>query len=431
MVMMIGVIGCSTNSAPSTKLDGSNKPVEQPPKVEAPAEMVFFTAQTITPDDFQAIFADALAKKFPNTKFTQLQESANNKLDGLIASKAAIDLAQYPLTNSAPLMELEFPLNLTSLVTKYHEDLSRFDPAAIKEFRSYSADGQLMALPFSQEMFVLYYNKDIFDKFGVAYPKQGSTWDELIELSRKLTREQDGVQYKGLSPGLNINRIQTQLSNPFVDPKTQKSLVMSTPGWSKMFQTYLNVYSVPGNTPGNGTQEFVDSKNLAMFPHLLKAASNDNFQKGMKEGLKIGVTTFPVFKEAPDTGPGYFGNGLYIPKMSRYPDFAFQVMQYLLSDEVQIQLEKTGQGSALVSPKVRNSLLEGNPLAKEIGFDISFVKGMKLASSYQKTQWDSQAAKIVNDSISDVSSKKKDINTALREADEAVNQMILANPPKK
>jgi ABC-type glycerol-3-phosphate transport system substrate-binding protein len=39
-----------------------------------------------------------------------------------------------------------------------------------------SDDGWLVGIPFTQQFSALYYNKDIFDKFGVSYPKDGMTW---------------------------------------------------------------------------------------------------------------------------------------------------------------------------------------------------------------------------------------------------------------
>ncbi|MCC2685863.1 MAG: family 1 extracellular solute-binding protein [Paenibacillaceae bacterium] len=429
--MMVGSIGCSGNSG-SVPSGMSNEMDKQAPQVEAPAQFVIFTSSATVPSDFQWQFGDVLSKKFPNTKFVQLQESSDKstKLAELISSGQEMDAAQYGLTNSAEFVDLDYPMDLDPLVKKNSFDLNRFEPEAIKAVRSYSPNGELIALPFEYQPFVLYYNKDIFDKFGVPYPKVGSTWDDLIELSRKLTRTEDGIQYKGLNPG-NLNRMQMQLSNPYVDIKTHKSLVLSTPGWTKMFQTFLNIYSVPGNTPGNGANEFLQSKNLAMFPHLLKGVSTDAWQKAIDQGLRLGVSTFPVFKEAPGIGTGFFGSGLYIPKSSKYPDFAFQVLQYMVSDEMQIRTGKNGLASALRNPAVQNALLEGNPIVKEIGFDISLIDKIKLAPSYQRTEWDDEASKIVNKYINDVSNKKSDVNTALREADAEVNQMLLANPPKK
>ncbi|NOU90117.1 extracellular solute-binding protein [Paenibacillus sp. LMG 31460] len=44
---------------------------------------------------------------------------------------------------------------------------------------------------------VLYYNKDIFDKFGISYPRNGMTWDEVYDLAKKLNRTEDGISYRG------------------------------------------------------------------------------------------------------------------------------------------------------------------------------------------------------------------------------------------
>jgi multiple sugar transport system substrate-binding protein len=242
--------------------------------------------------------------------------------------------------------------------------LKRFDPRALEEIRSYSPNGDLIALPFEYQPFVLYYNKDIFDKFGVSYPKLGSTWDDLIPLARKLTRMEDGIQYKGLNPGSNINRMQMQLSNPYVNPKTYKSLIISTPGWKKQFQTYLDIYSIPGNTPGDATSEFLERKVLAMFPHLVKGLSQTAWETAV----------------------------IYIPKSSKYPDFAFQVTEYLLSDEIQTLAVKDGRATALLNPQVQKVLMQDNTLAKEAGFDISMVTRIQLAGPYQRTEWDKKAA---------------------------------------
>ena len=47
------------------------------------------------------------------------------------------------------------------------------------------------ALPFRADFWVLYYNKTLFDKAGVAYPTNDMTWDQYKELALKLTG--DGV----------------------------------------------------------------------------------------------------------------------------------------------------------------------------------------------------------------------------------------------
>lgn len=48
-------------------------------------------------------------------------------------------------------------------------------------------DGSFYAVPFRSDMWVLYYNKDLFDAAGVPYPSNDMTLAEYDELARKMT----------------------------------------------------------------------------------------------------------------------------------------------------------------------------------------------------------------------------------------------------
>lgn len=58
-------------------------------------------------------------------------------------------------------------------------------------------DGNYCGLPYRKSAWVLYYNKDLFDKKGVAYPTSEWTWDQFTEAARSLSYEEDGVTYYG------------------------------------------------------------------------------------------------------------------------------------------------------------------------------------------------------------------------------------------
>lgn len=49
-------------------------------------------------------------------------------------------------------------------------------------------DGQLYALPYIKSKFVLYYNKDLFDAAGVAYPTDDWTWNDFRDAAKQLTQ---------------------------------------------------------------------------------------------------------------------------------------------------------------------------------------------------------------------------------------------------
>ena len=51
------------------------------------------------------------------------------------------------------------------------------------------ADGKQYALPFRADFWVMFYNKDLFDKAGVAYPTNDWTWDEYAAIAREVAEK--------------------------------------------------------------------------------------------------------------------------------------------------------------------------------------------------------------------------------------------------
>lgn len=60
-----------------------------------------------------------------------------------------------------------------------------------------TVDGSLYELPFRNDFWVLFYNKDLFDAKGIAYPTNDMTWDEYDALARQMTDTTFGSQVYG------------------------------------------------------------------------------------------------------------------------------------------------------------------------------------------------------------------------------------------
>ncbi|NTV64105.1 MAG: extracellular solute-binding protein, partial [Oscillochloris sp.] len=52
--------------------------------------------------------------------------------------------------------------------------------------------GKQYLLPKDYTPLAVYYNKKIFDQFGVAYPKDGWTWDDFLHTAQALTKDING-----------------------------------------------------------------------------------------------------------------------------------------------------------------------------------------------------------------------------------------------
>ena len=78
-------------------------------------------------------------------------------------------------------------------------DLEGFYPEALDAFRW---DGELTCLPQNVSSLVVYYNRDLFERYGVAEPRDGWTWQEFVTKAQALTRDEQGFAVRGQDPDL-------------------------------------------------------------------------------------------------------------------------------------------------------------------------------------------------------------------------------------
>lgn len=57
----------------------------------------------------------------------------------------------------------------------------------------YSDDSHYYAVPYKQEVYCVFYNKNLFDRAGVPYPEGPWTWDEYVETAKKVTDLSAGI----------------------------------------------------------------------------------------------------------------------------------------------------------------------------------------------------------------------------------------------
>ena len=69
-------------------------------------------------------------------------------------------------------------------------DLDDFYPAAVNGWGRYN--GMLYAIPAGIDIYAMYYNKTMFDKYGVPYPDETWDWDRYLWAAEKLTKDLDG-----------------------------------------------------------------------------------------------------------------------------------------------------------------------------------------------------------------------------------------------
>ncbi len=112
-------------------------------------------------------YADVLLQEFAANKAPDVIFASSDNLELLEASGKLADLNPY--------LSKETDLKASD----YYETL----------IKRYTKDGKLLVLPRDiAPVAVVYYNKDLFDKAGLAYPKDEWHWEDLRAVAIKLTK---------------------------------------------------------------------------------------------------------------------------------------------------------------------------------------------------------------------------------------------------
>jgi multiple sugar transport system substrate-binding protein len=284
--------------------------------------------------------------------------------------------------------------------------------------------GELYGLPItgSTNSLAMFYNKDIFDKFGLPYPKDNMTWDDVYELTKKIGRTEGGGVYKGFT-GLTPNILRyNQLGLPFIDPNADK--IYDTEKWKAVFNNFLRFYELPNNPFGETlTDHYNDfGKKLNVAMHL----SNHGDYRSFPDKMNWDIMAIPAMKGiAPNSG-GVGAAYWAITQQAPDKELAFRVISYLLSEEVQIANARLGYIPSVVDQKIFDSFGLDDPKLQGKNRKAFFAHPYAPAPAKRNPSLirfnESDQANIFRDVLANVAQNKTDINTALREATELIDK---------
>ncbi|HET6485686.1 MAG TPA: sugar ABC transporter substrate-binding protein [Spirochaetia bacterium] len=132
---------------------------------------------------------DAYLKMHPNADVEWINivgggNYGRDKLQTMIAGGDAPDLMMLNTGQFEQLASRGALKPLDDIIKGEKFDLSLYWPQAIGGI---SYQGKIYGLPRDMSNVILYYNKDLFDKSGVAYPNNNWTWNDLLAAAKKLT----------------------------------------------------------------------------------------------------------------------------------------------------------------------------------------------------------------------------------------------------
>lgn len=372
----------------------------------------------------EPLFVEAVRQKFPEYTIKYIQKGTGYTFPEMIAGGQTFDIyVENARTYARDLVGSKLEQDLTELAKRHQIDLNRFEPGGLEQMMS---AGSLYGLPIYGSGLVLYYNKEIFDRFGVPYPKDGMTWEETYELAKRLTRT-DNQPYYGYWVKTKSYLRKNQYSLPFADLETDKAVIVNE-RWKKTIETVYERFSDIEGMEGllgpqwPGSDIFYKRKDIAMY------LTDSDMHQGVGEmaNMNWDMVSIPTFDDAPGVGAQVIYTYLGIPNFSKHPEEAMKIIQFLTSDEYQLALSKQGFLTSLNDSDIRNAIGQ-DTAAKDKNLQAIYYH--PFAPSGQITKYDEY---VIEQGIDDVALRelvagKTDINTMLRQAEEWANQAIESN----
>jgi len=387
-VLLIGIFAlsaCGTSDVGGEQAVGGEEAAgsQEAGSGEASAEQVELTFSVWGDPEELAILqeiADAFQAENPNITVTVTVSDWDTYWDKLQTTLAAGNPPDV-FSMDAPLY-LDYQsrgvlLNLQPYMDAESFDLSDYYDVSLK---CYQTEDGYYGLPRDVQPIVMYYNKDMFDAAGVAYPDESWTWETLVEEGQKLTKDTDGdgitdqyalwadlwdmELYWGAAVWQNGGEI---LSDDFSKTLLSEPAAMET--WQYIYDMIFTSGIMP--TPSTAEQfgDPFESGNAAMTPAghwVVPYYSGVDFDWD--------VAPLPMGKERVSMVNSV---GFVAASASKHPDEAWAFLQYLVGEPGQSRITSLGLGVPALK-SIANSDAYLNQPTKDINHEL-FLQTMDYA----------------------------------------------------
>ncbi|RME58818.1 extracellular solute-binding protein [Candidatus Parcubacteria bacterium] len=379
----------------------------------------------------EAMLKDAI-DSFDGAKiiYTQIEPSKYKKklLDALAAGKGP-DI--YMVDSRALPQELERIVPAPGGKITPVEVQQLFPDVVTHDFVYESEDGtpNIYGLPLYLDTLALVYNKDIFNQEAVLRPP--ATWEEfqqVVQHLRKLNQYGQitraaaaiGGSKKSIANAVDIlNLLMLQNGTKFVDEKTGHAVFAGGRAGEEALNFYLQFgnagspYYTWNDLQGDFLQRFVDGKVAMIFAY--KSQVNDILARAPFLNFAIAPVPQPEGREVDVNYPSYWG--LVVSSQTREPEVAWDFVVHAATDEDAAQARIT----ATNLPPALKSLYE--PLLNDPSY-YAFVQEALTAKSWHQPD-EELVQEIFSTAMQRVLAGKTDVQGALQEAEEKLNEEVL------
>jgi len=335
------IVGCQgERSGPSETFDP-----DQPVKLKVMFRNV---------DYFYQRYGNILIGQFPNVEFEVIEQpsgSIEEQKKAILASQPDVLLLSSPLyevlSEEGALMDLE------PAIIRDKFDLSGIYPAVIEMLRE-GGNGKLYGLAPEFSASALYYNKVLFKKYGVEFPRDRMSWDDVLKLAQRFPSEgNEEERIYGFEPGSGPGLFDLILDAGTTIGLTSisadgSSIVIASDSWKRIFASVMqasqsNVLHFPsGDIVEQFRNDLFTKGRVAIkeneFFYYSSIADRQRSEPG-SNSLNFDVVTVPVDPANPDVTNALYLNSIFaVSTNSAQKPAAWEVVKYINS-EAQAQIE--------------------------------------------------------------------------------------------
>lgn len=248
LITSLSVTGCSSSSGSQTSAASSGS--------QSKVTLDYYTwsdEKTYVPQE-----TAAFEKDNPNIKLHTIvipSSDYDSKMQVLLSGGTNIDVMDVRNIGSLSSYAKGGALtNMSDLISRDKYDTSPYGTL----FQKYTINNVYYGLPYRGSCWMLFYNKDIFDKEKISYPKQ-MTWTEYEALAKKLTNGSGkSKQYGAYMTTWIYNEMAVQKGVSLLDDNPVSALEYS-------LKVYNQMFNVDKSAMGVAEQKAVNADAYAEF----------------------------------------------------------------------------------------------------------------------------------------------------------------------
>ncbi len=248
------------------------------------------------------------------------------------------------------------PLLADKSLTDPNLDFADFNAAGMN-FAT-DTDGTIITLPKLVDYFILYYNKELFEKKGVAYP---TSYPEILAAAAKLNDPANnvaGIVNRGVKNANVVVWMALMLGHD-QDSVVKGELATMTDGAIAAAEIYKEMnskYAPPGVVGFNWNEcqtTFAQGRAAMWIDGVGFAAPLEDATKSRLAGGKVGYGIMPKGPKAHATAT--FGDGMGIASACTKKEAAFLYVQWATNKENQLKMLMNGAGATARNSATSNT----------------------------------------------------------------------------